>query len=230
MKKLFLWGILVALSGWFPAQAQKGTTYWGGTVHFSGKKSDNGFTGGDLFQNYGSHTVSPELQWGKFVNSSTVVGLGLGYHLHWYKNTDESTSGVVRYQYHNINQGVELLPFVRKYKFLNDRWAVFLHGEVGPTYGWYNVKRVASKVENTKSNRWQHSLSIKPGLVYSFPGKKISIEGYANILSLRASYSQPNAEIGQGQYFNFSTFLSTSLPSAFELRLAKNINPTPSKP
>lgn len=230
MKKLFLWGILVGLSGWVPAHAQKGTTYWGGTVNFSGKTSDEENANGNGIKNNNQHTVSPEIQWGKFVNSSTVVGLGLVYNFNWSKNTDESASGAIRYQNRSIDQTVEILPFVRKYKFLNERWAVFLHSEVGPTYGWKNAKNLSNTEYNTKGSYWVYALNVKPGLVYSFPGKKISIEGYANILSLRASYSPLKAEVGQSQYFNFSTFLSTSFPSAFELRLAKNINPTPSKP
>lgn len=228
MKKLLLWGILFGLSGWVPTQAQKGATYWGGTVSFSGKQEKNRLIFHQL-QHEGQHILSPEIQWGKFVNSSTIIGLGLVYNFSWLKNTREPTGSLTKYQNRSIHQSLELLPFVRKYKFLNERWAVFLHGEVGPTYGWNNVKSVTDQEFLSKGNYWIYSLSIKPGLVYSFPGKRISIEGYANILSLQASYSSLQVEANQSRQFNFSTFLSTGFPNAFELRLAKNINPSAPK-
>lgn len=130
MKKLFLWGILLSLSGWIPAQAQaqKGTTYWGGTVSFSDKTSNSHVVDGDPLQKDSQYTFSPELQWGKFLNSNTLLGIGTAFSFSW-GNSSQVTPNYSN-QIRSISHRVGLLPFIRKYKPLGERWAVFLHGEV----------------------------------------------------------------------------------------------------
>ncbi|MPR32617.1 hypothetical protein [Salmonirosea aquatica] len=223
MKKLFLWGTLIGLSGWIPAQAQaqKGTTYWGGTVSFEGnfqaehETNNRNFPASDQKQ----QTFAPELQWGKFVNSTTLLGVGTTYAFSWgrgsqftpnYSNRTRSTS-------HSIG----LLPFIRKYKALGERWSIFLHGEIGPTYSWNRSKNDNLTQYDRENHQWRYGLSIKPGLVYFFPKKNLAIEGYANVLSFNAQYADFD-QYGDGS-FKISTGLSSNFPSYFILRIAKYI-------
>jgi len=232
MKKLFLWGILVSLSGWIPAQAQaqKGTTYWGGTVGFNGQIGRSHPFGFDSKQNYGSHAIAPEVQWGKFANPTTVWGLGSRYNLSWSSNKFTNSQTNSSYKGRFQRQSLAVLPFVRKYKFLGERWAVFLHTELGPTYTWEKAKNTGGVEPTRKMDYWRYSLSVYPGLVYFFPGKKISLEGYANILYLETAFTPLRSEIDQPRQFSFTTGFSTDFPGYFTLRLTKNISSKTTEP
>ena len=222
MERLLLAGIIIGLGGWFPARAQveKGTKYWGGTVSLNGEVQSSREKIGTSTSNNSRHTISPEVQWGKFTNATTMIGLGARYGFTWSKNA----SGIAStpnssYSSSGTNQSIALLPFIRKYKRMGERWAVFLHTEVGPTYNWRNSKSTSIYQNSNKRHNWQYELSIKPGLVYFFPKKNLAIEGYADILSLSASYS--NFEEDGGRQFTFGTGFSTSFPSYFTVRVAK---------
>lgn len=234
MKKLLLVFVLVSLGGWteLRAQAQKGTTYWGGTVRLDGqfRQGKDSGSGVDPKFRSGQHAIAPEIQWGKFVSPTTLVGLGVGYNLNWSGGSREGTNTDPKSTSRSINQSVAVLPFVRKYRFINERWAVFLHGEAGPTLGWQKYKSTTGFDSDTKQTPTQYVLDIKPGLVYSFPGKRLSIEGYADILSLGVQYSPLRREENQPGRFSFSTGISTGFPGFFRIRLAKNINSKTSAP
>lgn len=219
MKKLLLWGTLVGLSGWIPAQAQKGTTYWGGTVSFKGKTDDNRVVDGNQIQKNEQHTFAPELQWGKFVNPTTMLGVGTAFSFSWESKSQRTPTLSNRTQ--SISHSIGLLPFIRKYKVLGERWAVFLHGEIGPTYNWYGSKNDDSNQIDGQSHQWRYGLSVKPGLVYYFPKHNLAIEGYADVISLNARYS-PFKE-NSGREFRISSGISTRFPSYFTIRLAKYI-------
>ncbi len=228
MKKLLLLGMLVGMIGWLPAVAQvlDGMTYWGGTVGFSGTLGGNHPVNGDRSRRYGNHTIVPEIQWGKAINSKTVIGLGTRYTLMWNGNRQTSSqpnsyNGSNRF----IRQSVAILPFIRRYKTLGNRWALFLHAEAGPAYSWDRNKNKGTSVDTQTSNYWQYSLNVRPGVVYFFPGKKISLEGYVDFLNLGAKYIPLRPETNQARQITVSLGSSTSFPSYFALRLAKNISP-----
>ncbi len=232
MKKLFLLSALISLFGWtqLRAQAQRGTTYWGGTVSLNGTLRSGKNLEPERKYSSAQHYIIPEIQWGKFVNPTTMIGLGVAYDLSWTRSTTDPTGSGVNTKNRTILQLIDVLPFVRKYKFVNERWAVFLHGEVGPTFGLRNFKSDDGSIEAYKNTFALYGLAIIPGLAYSFPGKKLSIEGYFNILSLSARYSPFREEANQSKSFSFSTGLSTSFPSSFQIRLAKNINAKTTQP
>lgn len=153
-----------------------------------------------------------------------MIGLGGRYSFAWQKYSYELTSAPnSEYQQKITNQSIGLLPFIRKYKPIGERWAVFLHAEVGPTYNWQKSK-ISSTTDNLdKGHSWEYKLSLKPGLVYFFPKRRLAIEGYANILSLNASYS--DFEGSSGGQFLFSTGFSTMFPGYFTIRIAKYLPP-----
>ncbi len=221
MKKLILLGMLVGLIGWLPARAQvqDGATYWGGTVKLDGDARSSRDVFSTSTSNSSRHSITPELQWGKFINATTMIGLGTRYSFTWNKNESGITSAPSQSRSSGSSQSVSLLPFLRKYKPLGERWAVFLHAELGPTYNWRNSKSTFSGPSPDKGHNWQYELSVKPGVVYFFPKKNLAIEGYADILSLGATYT--DFEEDNGRQFVFSTGFSTSFPSYFTIRIAK---------
>jgi hypothetical protein len=222
MKRLFLLllpGALL-LAGNAEAQLQKGTKYWGATVNFSGEfqRSENKFD-----ESYGSKTgnptISPEAQIGWFVSGKTMLGVGLSYSLNYNKVDYRPNDNYNK----TLNQSLHLLPFIRQYYTLGDRWALFIHGELGPRYSWSKNKTGGLMPSTTKSDYWQYGLSVKPGVVYTFPNKKWSIEAYTNFLSFNFSY-MPYPD-DHGREFNFGTGLNTNFPSYFSLRIARYIKP-----
>ncbi|GAB2768597.1 hypothetical protein GCM10027275_09020 [Rhabdobacter roseus] len=220
MKKHLLWGIVGSLCLALPVRAQfsQGTRYWGGTVSTrgtlgfgndaSGRKSRSGF-----------HEVQPEIQFGKFTSATTMLGVGARYSINWNGTsipTDEYKSRVNA-------QSVALLPYLRKYKSLNERWWLFLHTEAGAAYHWrINRTEYQGPGQEFKRSSWQYLIEIKPGVVCHFPRKGWAIEGYANILSLTAQY-QPNDQ--GSRYFLFSSGFGTNVPSYLTLRIARYTNP-----
>lgn len=218
---------LINLLGWteLRAQAQRGTTYWGGTVRLDGTSSRTKDLDVNSNSSIAQHRIMPEIQWGKFVNPTTMIGLGIAYDLSWTRRLYSDASGASKVKIsRSVSQSVAVLPFVRKYKFVNKHWAVFLHGEIGPTFGAQAYKSDIVPSQNQRKNYTFYHLGIKPGLVYSFPNKKLSIEGYFNLLSVYARYAPLLEEADQARDFLLSTGLSTSFPSFFNIRLAKNIN------
>lgn len=203
------------------AQLQRGTTYWGGTLSLegNGNRSHNA-DNTSIFSATRNHTLAPELQWGTFLNPTTLVGIGTRYSLQWTSYRYLSSPGAEAENGY-FQQSVQLLPFLRKYKALNERWALFLHGEAGAGYLWNSPRQQGTSNPNSPYEYWQYSLSLRPGLVYFFPNKYWAIEGYANILSLNASHRPMSAELGR--QFQLSSGFSTGFPSYITLRIARHI-------
>lgn len=222
MKKLFLLLLpgLLLLAGSAKAQFERGTKYWGATVNFSGQLSrdENEFDDTDVSKT-SNPIIKPEAQLGWFVSRKTMLGLGLRYGLNFQK-TDYKPAD---YDYRSFNQSLQLLPFIRQYYGLNDRWAIFIHGELGPNYSWSKIKNGGLSPSTEKSDYWQYGLAVKPGVVYTFPNKKWSLEAYTNFLSLNFNYLP--AKDGRNRQFDFSTGLSSGFPSYFSLRIARFIQP-----
>ncbi|GHB56315.1 hypothetical protein [Persicitalea jodogahamensis] len=226
MKKLLLLGIISCFASppvaW--AQVQDGTRYWGGTINIEGATSSSRDSYSSMTSSDNQHTISPELQWGKFVNPTTMVGLGAQYSFSWHKHTFGITSAPNSSTSQSAtSQSIGILPFVRKYKSVGERWAVFLHAEIGPSYIWNKSKTTPANPFADNSHNWKYELGVKPGLVYFFPKNNLAIEGYANVLSFYTEYT--DFEQDSGRRLQFSTGLSTSFPSYFTIRIAKYLIP-----
>lgn len=220
MKKLFpllLPGMLL-LAGSAEAQLQKGTRYWGGTISFNGTLNHNR----DKFDKDNvSKTrrpiISPEAQLGWFVSDKVMLGVGLRYSIQQEKTVYEPSG----YKNSTLGQSLQLLPFIRRYYSLGDRWALFIHGELAPSYSWGKSKSENVITETDKRDLWQYGLAVKPGVVYTFPNKKWSVEAYTNFLSLSFNYL-PFPE-DDGRQFTVDSGFGTGFPSYFSLRIARHL-------
>jgi hypothetical protein len=223
MQKFLLASLLFGLMGGAPAlaQLQKGTTYWGGTLSLNGNgnRSHNA-DNTSIFSSNGNHTLAPELQWGTFLNPTTMVGIGTRYSLNWNSSryvASPSSEG----EWKSTQHSVQLLPYLRKYKALNERWALFLHGEAGAGYIWYSGRQQGDSNASTADEYWRYTLSIQPGAVYFFPKHGWAIEGYADILSLNASFVPSRENVGRS--IEFRSGFSTGFPRFITVRIAKYI-------
>ena len=218
MKKLLSLALFCALNFFNSANAQteKGTKYIGGTVSFNGVTSkvrlDDLQEGTQRIKN---HEIRPEFQMGAFLNHTTLVGLGFRYGLVY----DKYSTGTDN-QLTSVFQSLQFQPFIRKYRPIGDRWSIFLHGEIGPTYSWHKQKYSENSQEGSNEGFWNCALSIKPGVGYTLPKGRWVLEGYVNVLSLNASYNIPKNGASQ---FTFSSGFSTAFPSYFTIRIAKYI-------
>ena len=220
MKRILLIGLVCCLCFTAQAQLQKGTKYLGGTVSFNGTTSESHLVNQKSdSQGSNQHTIIPELQFGYFVNSTTMIGLGLQYNLLWY-NTRSSLPEVKNT---SVLQSWQLSPFIRKYKTFGNRWAVFLHGEVGPSYQLDKYKIKGDNPYESKGDYWKYRLSVKPGIVYTFPKKTWAVEAYANVLSLDFTYLPVTSGTSSARQIILTSGLSTSFPTYFTLRIAKYI-------
>lgn len=79
--------------------------------------------------------------------------LGVGARYSFYRTSDRQeipgTPNANR-DVTGLNQSVAILPFIRKYKSLNERWAIFIHSEIGPTYSWRKYKNTGSTQSEDK--------------------------------------------------------------------------------
>jgi hypothetical protein len=124
-------------------------------------------------------------------------------------------------EYKSTQHSVQLLPYLRKYKTLNERWALFLHGEAGAGYTWHVGRQQGDFNSSTTDEYWRYTLSVQPGAVYFFPNRRWAIEGYADILSLNASFVPRRENVGRS--IQFRSAFSTGFPRFITLRIAKYI-------
>jgi hypothetical protein len=222
MKKRFLLLLpgMLFLAGSAEAQFEKGAKYWGATISFDGEfsRSENEFDKSEVTKN-GNPTIAPEAQLGWFISRKTMLGVGLKYGLDYQKNDQRPGD----FYNKNLRQSLQLLPFIRQYYSLGDRWSLLIHGELGPQYTWSKNKNGGLYPSTSKSDHWQYGLAVKPGVVYTFPNKKWSIEAYTNFLSFNFSYV-PYPDDG-GREFQFGTGFNTNFPSYFSIRIARYIQP-----
>lgn len=220
MKKSLLLGIACCLFFGLSAQAQlqKGNMYLGGTIGFNGTSSKYSVASSAESGHSRINEIRPELQLGYFLTNSTVVGVGVNYSLTLFETTYDS----MQLKNNGSGQSFQLLPFIRKYKALNDHWSIFIHGEIGSGYRWNKSKTIGGDIQIDKRHYWQHNLSVKPGVVYHFPRNGWAIEGYANVLALNAQYlPMVPSRVKQ---FTLESGLTTDFPSYFAIRVAKYIS------
>jgi hypothetical protein len=202
MKKLFAIGIAFSLYLICPAVAQfeKGDQYWGGTIRFNGGSSQIKITGNASRDTKEVlHDIAPELQWGTFVKKNTMVGLGLRYILQLTSFKDDGIK-----ERGNI-QSLYFQPFIRNYMPLSENWTIFLHTELTPGFSKTNEEGTPS------STQWNYGASLRPGVAYSLPSKKLAIEAYANVLSLQTNYIPSNSD--SGGFFTFQAGITSAFPT-----------------
>ncbi len=228
MKKIVLLG-LVSIFGFCPSaqsQGQKGSVYWGGTISFRAN-AQNEFettTSADV-EVIRNNSINPELQIGRFINNTTLIGVGAIYSVE--RSTSRQTTNVFQVT-RTIRQSIQIAPFIRKYHALNDRWALFLYAEAGPIFYTSDTEGMgASGSTKYETRYWEHRLIVKPGLTFHFPRGNWAVEGYFDLLSLNFSYV-PSANKNKGAFVVYSN-MSTGFPRSFTLRLARYLTPLSNK-
>jgi hypothetical protein len=216
MKKLFLMSLLggICLAGSANAQLQKGTRYWGATITGNGDHNryeypQNADWKGNVLN------VTPSVQAGWFIGDNKMFGLRLSPSLSLYRNKNDGPSGEYKSGGHTM--AINLAPFLRHYKSLSPKWAIYLHSAV-------NLAYLRSKNFDDDDKRFENGYS---GGIYLNPGvsfwvtPRFSLESDINVLSLNLNYTHFNDD----NTFNFNTGITSSISQYFGIRASWYLQP-----
>ena len=208
MKKLLLLVLpgMLFLAGSAEAQFQKGTVHWGATISAEGSLN-NLKTYESVEVKTNSHVISPSVQFGRFIRENTMFGLKLTPTFNLYNN--DLAGPNVEQKYKSNYTTITLSPFVRRYKFLSEKWAIFL--QPGLNLSYFHGKNTSA--EDETSNGYGGGIYIVPGIVYRV-SPRFAIESDLNVLSLNLNYFH----MEDWDNFQFSAGATSSIQSYFGLR------------
>lgn len=210
MKKLFLLllpGTLL-LAGKAEAQFQKGTTHFGATISAEGTGTHS--KGNSTDYKTGNHNVSPSIQMGWMLKDNRMFGWRLTSAIAL-RNTKIEQSGPADRSSDNF-YSLGLSPFIRQYKTINAKWALFVQGGLEGSYSW-SVSKIGDVSE--KENGYGAGLYVYPGITYRVT-PRFALETDLQLFSLNAGYS--NFEKSEG--FNFNAGITSGIGSYFGVRAA----------
>jgi hypothetical protein len=209
MRKLLLLSLLgiLCLAGNAHAQLQKGSRYWGTTVSFNGDNSVTEYPTGGKYK--GSlFTVAPSVQTGWFFKDNTMFGIALSsaFTLSQNKNSDFNFA----YKSKNNYLAFSLSPYLRHYKSLSPKWAIYLHSGFSLGYS-RSTTGINDDIEHYDS--YSGTLYAKPGIVFWIK-PRFALESDINLLALSAGYAAGDA----GQGFSLNAGVTSSLSQYFGVR------------
>ena len=209
MKKLILLASLgmLCVAGQVHAQLGKGTRYWGTTVNFSGNNQKYDYTADQKYRT-NSVDINPTLTTGWFIADNRMFGLSLTANLAFYKNksqnfgTEQASDGA--------GLAFNLSPFIRHYKSINPKWALFLDTGL-------NLAYLRTKDSNGETNRYENGYStgifVEPGISYWIT-PRFSLESNVNVLYLALNYTSMN----DANRVILSSNINTSLSQYFGIK------------
>lgn len=210
MKKLFLLLLpgMMLLAGSARAQLQKGTKHFGATISAEGTGTHS--KGNSTDYKNSNHYISPSIQAGWLIRDNRMFGLRLS-------STFVPRSSKVDYsgqlnRFSDNTYSVNLSPFIRHYKTINAKWALFLQSGVEGSYTWY-----ANKVDDLseKDNGYGVGLYVLPGITYRI-SPRFALETDLQLLSLNVGY----ANYAKSKGFNFNAGITSGIGSYFGVRAA----------
>ncbi|WP_342086995.1 hypothetical protein [Dyadobacter sp. OTU695] len=210
MKKLFLLLLpgMMLLAGNAEAQFDKGTRHWGATISFSGNtqvyKSNTG-TEAKL----GNQSLSPSIQFGKFYKDNTMFGLRFTPFFSFNKQSQDGWGN--DYDIHNNFMSLTLSPFIRRYKSLGPKWAIFL--QPGLNLSYLRGATKGTDTEKEHNDGFGAGAYILPGIVYRIT-PRFALEADANVLSLNLNYSNLNSI----NSFGFNAGFTSNIQQYFSIR------------
>ncbi|WP_353721596.1 hypothetical protein [Dyadobacter sp. 676] len=208
MKRLLLLflPVILLLAGRAEAQFQKGTVHWGATISSEGTISRfESFQSIETKNN--SHMISPSVQFGKFVRDNTMFGLRItpSFNLLNSEVTAQNTNN----KFKNNSLTVNLSPFVRRYKFLSEKWAIFIQPGLNLAY----LRSKASSQDEELTNGYGGGIYVVPGIIYQIT-PRFALESDLNLLSLNLNYYH----MDDWDHFHFNAGATSGIQSYFGLR------------
>lgn len=189
------------------AQLQKGTGYLGATINLNGSnmKFPNEVSSG-----LNQIGINPSVQLGKFIKDNVMIGIGLGAN-NSYASSWHDTGNDRRKIKSNQNE-FYLSPYIRHYKSLNAKWAIFLTSSARVSF--IKSKRDDGIRTNTDDG-YTVGLNVTPGLAFWIT-PRFSLESDINLLSLDAGYK----DFSDVKSFYFRSGVTSKLDGYFSVRAA----------
>lgn len=187
--------ILSSISGF--AQTDKGKVMLGGNTSYFYNKT-----------NYSSSQATIIPSFGYFIKNNLAIGSDFTYTR--YKNLYNSNNGINNY---NISNGIGVSPFIRYYKFIENKLAFFGQANIG---AMHSHSHYTENTSNPTSNTIAGNINLKPGLVY-FISPKIGVEltfGGISYFYNHISFDNNSPEINS-QNFNFNLGLRSLAIGAY---------------
>jgi hypothetical protein len=210
MKKILLLLLpgMLFLAGNAEAQFEKGTKHWGTTISFSGTSMK--YETGNLNEySQNNHSINPAIQFGKFTKDNTMLGLRLtpAFSFNNQKQNDPNSDLKVKSNFMNLT----LSPFIRRYKTLGEKWAIFVQPGLNISYLRGTTNR--SDAEKDHDDGFGAGAYVLPGIVYRVT-PRFALEADVNVLSLNLNYSNLNSS----NNFGFDAGISSSIQQYFSIR------------
>jgi len=212
MKKTLLLGVvsLLWLSLPVKAQLQSGTKYVAATINFSGTNQAIDYTP-SLSNNkskYGVFNLNPSFQYGKFVKENRMIGIGFGTSMAFSKL--RSAYAGQDFISKSTSVAYNLSPYIRHYKSLSPKWAIFLNSSVSLSY---IHSKYSSNDDVKKTDGYAAGIYLTPGISYWIT-PRFALETDLNFLSLSAGYN--HMPTSKNVFFN--SIVTTSLTNYFSVR------------
>ncbi|TDE18504.1 hypothetical protein [Dyadobacter psychrotolerans] len=197
----------LCLSDPVQAQVQKGTKYLAATISFDGYNfRPSGYA---VQQTVSSQfTISPFLQAGKFFKDNRMAGIGLGSSNYIFSVSNNDGQNISKNR--QSRNAYTLAPYVRHYKPLNTKWAVFLNTSAEISFLSLRYKANGSRESD---NGYGVGVKVVPGISF-WVTPRFALESDINLLSLGVSYS----DIVDVKSINFNSAVTTNLNSYFSVR------------
>lgn len=212
MKKTLLIGLTAFIGFVIPvkAQLQKGTKYLGATISFNGNHQSVDYTSSvnNNTSKYSAFNMNPSFQFGKFIKDNRMVGIGIGTSMAFSKSKSSYSGQDNIYKSGNI--AYNLSPYIRHYKSLSPKWAVFLNSSVNLAY--LHFKNTSNGVAK-KNDGYSAGLYLSPGISYWIT-PRFALQTDLNFLSLSAGYSH----LPTAKNFYFNSAVTTGLTNYFSVR------------
>jgi hypothetical protein len=207
MKKYLLLGIFCFCAGFAArAQLQKGSKYLGATVSFNGRYTHANGSNSGLRTN--GFSVDPALQAGIFIKNNVMTGIGIGSSVNISKSRYDD--GSANHAIHTSQNSFSLSPFIRHYKTLHPRWAVFLNTSAELAFLRGRNKGITFK---DVENGFSAGIRVVPGIAY-WVTPRFAIESDISLLSLESGYK----DFQKTKSIYFRSGLSSNLKGYFSVR------------
>lgn len=212
MKKNLLIVVLGLLCFTAPVQAQlqKGTKFAAATISLSGYNNRPKYDRGNV-SNFNQISFNPSIQFGNMIRDHVMAGVTIGSSLYFAWAKSKPTTSLPDYK--ESRQSYTLSPFIRHYKSLGPKWAIFLHSaaDVSFLHSRSNILSIES-IDN-RENGFSAGIRVVPGIVY-WVTPRFALESDLNFLSLSAGYR--SFQDNNSLYFN--SVVTSDLSSYFSLR------------
>jgi hypothetical protein len=213
MKRLFHAVILCCLGWGAPthAQLQKGGKYFAGTLTLDGSNTRPQTLNVSSSGRFNRISVNPSLQAGRFISENRMIGIEVGssMQINWGKNY--SPDGSISH-YRGVKGAYNLSPYIRHYKPLHTKWALFLTSSADLAY----LKTIEKRQQEKRNlDGYSAGLNVVPGIVFRI-NPRFALESDINLLSLSTGYRAFDGD----KSFYLTSSVTTGIQSYFSLRAA----------